>query len=180
MPETHPIEDEYSLHFLAEQLDLWRQIIHAAHGLLPARQAEKLLTEISTLPIRPSRATRTLGTYASKAGVPHCIRLQFALEPDLFKETFLHEVAHLCDHLINQQGKPYRQAHGTGWKSWVVALGIGVAVRGQSAVLSGLYQKKLKPVAVCRKCGIEVQRARRLNRRRTYVHRLCGGQLDPV
>ncbi|HKJ05423.1 MAG TPA: SprT-like domain-containing protein [Geopsychrobacteraceae bacterium] len=178
MPVTRTIEDEYSLRFLAEQLDLWRPIADAVHGLLATNQAEKLLIEISTLPVRPSRATRTLGTYASRAGAPRCIRLQFALEADLLKETFLHEVAHLCDHLINQSGRPYRQAHGAGWKSWAVALGIEAAVRGQSEALAELYRQKLRTVAVCRRCGIELQRARRFNRQRTYVHRHCGGRLD--
>jgi len=104
----------------------------------------------------------------------------FFSEPAVLKETFLHELAHACDHLTNQNGLAYRKAHGSGWKQWATALGIEGAVRGKSEMLSQLYKERLKPVAICRRCGIEFLRIRRLNRNRTYTHETCGGRLEPV
>ena len=174
------IEVEYTVRSLADQLNVWAQINGAACQILGVKEGAILLDGIAHLPVRRSRATRTLGSYASRAGKAWCIRLQFALEPDLLKETFLHELAHACDHLTNQPDQNYRRAHGTGWKGWAAALGIEGRVRGQSEILSRLYRQKLKPVAVCRRCGAEFHRVRRLNRRRKYIHQVCGGQLDPL
>ncbi|HEX9776868.1 MAG TPA: SprT-like domain-containing protein [Geopsychrobacteraceae bacterium] len=159
-------------------MQVWTRIGAAARRMLGDHQAATLLAGIASLPVRRSHATRTLGSYVSRAGHAVCIRLQFALEPALLEETFLHELAHACDHLSNQPGRPYRRVHGGGWQAWAAALGIEGKVRGQSEVLTQLYREKLKPVAVCRRCGVKFQRLRRLSRRRNYLHQACGGQLD--
>lgn len=171
---------EYTVHSLACQLDLWQQVTETVSRILSGIKAENLLAKIATLPVHRSCATRSLGTYVSRSGEPFCIRLQFALEQGLLKETFLHELAHACDHLSNQPGRSYRRAHGPGWKGWAAALGIEGRTRVESEVLSRLYQEKLKPVAVCRRCGAELQRVRRLSRRHTYIHQTCGGRLEPL
>ncbi|HEY5673608.1 MAG TPA: SprT-like domain-containing protein [Malonomonas sp.] len=164
----------------ALQDDLWQQISAAIEGFLPEPAAAKLLQRIADLPIRPSRATRTLGAYVSKAGLPVSIRLQFAQEPDSLRETFLHELAHLCDHLCHQPGQRYRRAHGPHWQQWAKLLGSEAKRCGRSVALEKLYQQRLKPVAVCQTCGSEFRRIRRLNRRRKYFHRDCGGRLEPI
>ena len=158
--------------------ELWLQIASAIEGFLPGPVAEKLLQQIADLPIQPSRATRSLGAYVSKAGLPVCIRLQFAQEAETLRDTFLHELAHLCDHLCNQSGKRYRRAHGPDWQQWAQLLGIEPKRCGRSAALEKLYQQRLKPVAICQSCGAEFQRTRRLNRRRKYFHSNCGGRLQ--
>lgn len=172
-----PYSTQYTALTLAQELGVWEHLVASIHQLCEAKRASKLLDKISHLPIRRSRATRTLGSYVSKAGEAVCIRLQFALEPELLEKTFLHELAHACDHLSNQEGKSYRQAHGPGWKEWAAALGAGTDIKGGSEVLSRLYQDRLKTVAVCRKCGAELKRVRRLASRRRYIHRGCGGEL---
>lgn len=171
---------QYTALTLAQKLGVWEQLVASIHQLCKGKRADRLLDKVSHLPIRSSRATRTLGSYVSKAGEAICIRLQFALESDLLVKTFLHELAHACDHLSNQEGSPYRQAHGPGWKEWAVALGAGTEIRGGSEVLTRLYQDRLKTVAVCYKCGAELKRIRRLAGRRRYVHRGCGGELKPL
>lgn len=157
---------------------LWLQIVTAVAGFLPEPAAGQLLRQIAELPVRPSRATRSLGGYVSKAGLPVSIRLQFAQEADSLRDTFLHELAHLCDHLCNQPGKAYRRAHGPHWQQWAQRLGIEPKRCGRSAALERLYQQRLKPVAICQSCGTEFQRTRRLSRRRNYFHSHCGGRLQ--
>ncbi len=162
---------------LARKLNLWRQITTAINAVLPAAAAGELLPRLAELPVTQSRATRSLGVYVSRLGEPVCIRLQFAQELENLRETFLHELSHCCDHLCNQPGKRYRRAHGPHWQQWATLLGATPQRCGSSAALEKLYLQRLKLVAVCRQCGTEFRRTRRLNRRRKYFHSDCGGTL---
>jgi len=164
---------------LALDLGLWVEICRriTTHA---EQKGFELVEILSRLPVKRSRATRTLGTYLSRGGVPICIRLQFAQESDNLKQTLLHEIAHVCDHLSRQGGQCYRQAHGPGWQLWAQALGILPERLGSSEVLRRLHQQRLKPVAVCQRCGTVLQRVRRLNRRLRYVHTNCGGCWRPI
>lgn len=164
----------------AADLDATETILSGIAALLPQAQAATLLIEVMKLPVRRSRALRSLGSYISKGGQPVCIRLQFHQEPDLLAETLLHEIAHVCDHLSNQLGRPYRQAHGHGWQTWAQAFGIRARRTGKSQVLCDIHEQRLKLVAVCLGCGLEIRRLRRLNRGTRYIHPGCGGRLQPV
>jgi len=165
---------------LAEQLGVDQLIAYAARSMLPLVEAERLLQRLAALPVKRSHALQRLGSYVARGGEPLAIRLQFAQESQQLIATFLHEVAHACDHLSYQNGKPYRRAHGHGWQAWMAALGQQDDVRGASNALSTLRQQRLKVVAVCRDCGAEIRRLRRLDRRKRYVHTACGGALRPV
>lgn len=165
---------------LADQLNLWQHIERGVAGMLTGRSASTFLAEIANIPIQKSRATRRLGVYVSMRGKPVCIRLQFAQEPDNLRQTFLHEVAHACDHLSrNGLRKSYRQAHGESWKMWAQALGVSTATSGESEAVRQLHQQRLKLVGICQKCGVEFHRVRRLNRNRSYTHNQCGGEIQP-
>jgi hypothetical protein len=129
--------------------------------------AQVVLEKIYNLPVRKSHAVRRLGSYVARGGEPIEIRLQFVLEETKLVETFLHELAHCLDHQTNQNGKPYRRAHGSGWQRWASALGI--------APEQQLHAQRLKVVAICKKCGFELQRLKRLPRNRKYSHTDCGG-----
>ena len=166
---------------LAVELDLWQEIEKAVAGILPKRSVADFLDKISQIPIQKSSATRRLGAYVSTAGEPVCIRLQFAQEPENLRQTFLHEVAHACDHLNRKRARqPYHRAHSDSWKNWAKALGISTECRGESEAVRALHQKRMKLVAVCQKCGMEFHRVRRLSRNRTYLHNQCGGKLRSV
>ena len=89
----------------SEQNELWTQVTAAIGGYLSAAESPRLLQQIADLPVRPSRAVRSLGCYVSRLGEPVCIRLQLAQEPEVLQQTFLHELAHLCDHLCHQPGE---------------------------------------------------------------------------
>jgi predicted SprT family Zn-dependent metalloprotease len=166
----------------ADELDLWQRIELAVEGMIsPPRIPSALLEKIASIPVQKSRATRRLGAYVSRGGDPVCIRLQFAQEPDNLKQTFLHEVAHACDHLSRKGWhRSYRRAHGLSWKSWAKALGISPQSCGESEAVRDLHQQRLKLVAVCQKCGAEFHRVRRLNRNGTYTHQQCGGRLKTI
>ena len=160
--------------------DLWSKISSAIQQYLSAADADNLLQKIADLPIRPSHAVRSLGAYVSRSGQPIAIRLQFGQEHGNLRDTFLHELAHLCDHLCHQSGKRYRRAHGSEWQRWAAVLGTSTERCGKSEALQALYLQRSKLVAVCQSCGAELHRTRRLNRRQKYFHRTCGGQLRPV
>ncbi|MDX2494671.1 MAG: SprT-like domain-containing protein [Desulfuromusa sp.] len=166
---------------IADEFSLWQEIETAVNGILVEGSAPDLLEKIAKIPIQHSRATRRLGAYISKGDEPICIRLQFAQEPDNLKHTFLHEVAHACDHL-NRSNKPstYRRAHGSSWKGWARALGISTQCSGESEAVRLLHQQRVKLIAVCQKCGAEFHRVRRLNRNRIYIHQNCGGKIKSV
>ena len=134
-----------------------------------------LLDEIGLLPVRKSRAVRRFGAYVTKGREPVEIRLQFALELPELVETFLHELAHCLDHMTLQKGQPYRKAHGKGWQRWASALGVAPNRCCKSDVLTRLQEEKMKVVAICRKCGYELKRLRRLPQKRKFVHTDCGG-----
>ena len=166
---------------IANKYQLWQQIEKAVNGILAEEAAPALLEKIGQIPIQKSWATRRLGAYVSLGKEPICIRLQFAQEPDNLKQTFLHEVAHACDHLSRKSGRQsYRRAHGSSWKTWAKELGIPPRSCGESEAVKKLHQQRLKLVAICQKCGAEFHRVRRLNRNRTYTHHRCGGKIQPT
>lgn len=168
-----------TVEILARQLALWDGVESTVVRHQPA-QAAKLLRCVADLPVVRSRSTRTLGCYVSRHAVPLCIRLQFKQEALLLQDTFIHEIAHLLDHLTNFEGRPYRGAHRVGWQCWVVALGGTPCRSAQSDALKELHQQRLKIVAVCTGCGKPVYRVRCLNWQRCYRHRECGGLLRIV
>ena len=166
---------------IAEKYQLWQQIEKAVNGILPGGSASVLLEKIAQIPIQKSWATRRLGAYVSMGREPICIRLQFAQESENLKQTFLHEVAHACDHLSRKSGRQsYRRAHGSSWKAWAKELGIPPRCYGESEAVKKLHQQRLKLVAICQKCGAEFHRVRHLNRNRTYTHNRCGGKIQPT
>ena len=166
---------------IADEFQLWSRIEAAVTGMLSEQSVLIFLEKIATIPIKKSCSTRRLGVYVSKGGEPLCIRLQFAQEVDSLKQTFLHEVAHACDHLSRKgDHQAYSKAHGSSWKVWARTLGISTQSCGESEAVRALHQKRLKLVAACQKCGLEFHRVRRLNRNRTYIHNQCGGKIRPV
>lgn len=164
---------------VATELGLWRDIRQAIYTAL-GEEGDRLLRQLASLPIKSSRATRRLGSYNSRHGVPLCIRLQFAQEPENLKETLLHEIAHFCDHQTRPSGKRRYPVHGERWQAWAEALGVSGKRSGNSEALNRLYRQRLKRVAICQKCGVEFHRLKRLSRRRTYVHPDCGGILKQI
>ncbi len=163
---------------IATEFNLWQKIECAVAELLPRRTRVGFLAEIAIIPIHKSSATRRLGVYVSKGAEPVCIRLQFAQETDNLRHTFLHEIAHACDHLSRKgRQKAYRQAHGESWKVWARALGVSTSTTGESEAVRQLHRQRLKLVGVCQVCGCEFRRVRRLDKKKKYTHNQCGGEI---
>ena len=166
---------------IADEFSLWQQIKTAVENKLVDASIEVFLEKIARIPIKKSHATRRLGAYVSMGGEPICIRLQFAQESENLKQTFLHEVAHACDHLSHKDDRQsYRRAHGSSWKRWATELGVPPRCCGESLAVRKLHQQRLKLVAICQKCGAEFHRVRHLNGNRTYTHNRCGGKIQPT
>lgn len=164
---------------LAEDLDLWQRVENGIATRCCTESGQRLLRQIGAIPVQPSRATTRLGSYVFRGMQAVCIRLQFAQDQEILRLTLLHEIAHACDHL-QATGLRRRLAHGESWQQWAQALGIDPVAGGACHAVSTLHQRRKKLVAVCSKCGAEIYRVRRLNRRYQYVHPACGGRLEPV
>ena len=126
---------------LAQQFCVWKRI-QSAVTLLVSQERLAFMQQLEAVPVYRSRATRSLGCYVSVAGQPRCIRLQFKQEYSCLQETFLHEVAHLCDHLQNFSSLSYRGAHRRGWQQWATALEIPVKRSGVSEASDALYKER--------------------------------------
>ncbi|MEA3465849.1 MAG: hypothetical protein U9R29_07585 [Thermodesulfobacteriota bacterium] len=164
---------------LAQQQGLWSHICDAVRQQNVNNYAH-ILDQVARLPVKRSRATRILGCYVSRQSQPWCVRLQFDQEPEQLRQTLLHEIAHVLDHLVNFSGQPYRGAHCSGWQVWATALGISTCRTGHSEVVARQYRQRQKLVAVCSGCGESIYRLRRLDRNRSYIHASCGSLLRPI
>jgi predicted SprT family Zn-dependent metalloprotease len=165
---------------LAVKLGLWQQIIAGVESCCAVAKGKHLLDRLAVIPVVPSRASRRLGCYAFRGSEPVCIRLQFMQEPENLRQTFLHEIAHACDHLNQHTGRQRRVGHGTSWRQWAFTLGIESTTTGSSAAVAALYQRRQKLVAICMVCGAEIYRVRRLNCTHRYIHPACGGVLKQL
>jgi hypothetical protein len=166
---------------IAAELDVWTLVEQAVSGRVDSPKAEALLGALATLPVKTSRATGLLGSYAHRGGQALCIRLQPRQERELMRTTLLHELAHACEHLLAPDPHRHRCSHGPAWRAWALAFGIPPSRSSRSRALEDLRQQRLKPVAVCARCGCVFHRLRRLPQRRQWVHPECGnGRIVPL
>ncbi|MCM2265332.1 MAG: SprT-like domain-containing protein [Desulfuromonadales bacterium] len=163
-----------SVRSIAVELGVWEAFSAGVANCLDLVQAVALLERVGNLPVKTSHAVGLLGSYVHRGGEPLCIRLQPRQEPELLRTTLLHELAHACEHLTAPQPHRHRCSHGPSWRAWALAFGIAPQRSGKSFALNNLRQERLKPVAVCERCGCVFQRLRRLPARRNWVHPECG------
>ena len=106
-----------------------------------------------------------------RAGAIALSRIVLTTE-ERMRGTLIHEYAHLLAvHRSGQKGA----GHGEPWKLAMRDLGEEPRVRHTYEV-----RRNTKRQAVayrCKKCGVVIQRSRRLPRHRKYVHAQCGGGL---
>jgi len=166
---------------VAEELEVWTVFVQGVAGRLGSPRAEALLHQLGGLPVKRSRATGLLGSYAHRGAQPLYIRLQPLQERALMRTTLLHELAHACEHLLAPDPGRHRCSHGPAWRAWALAFAIPPSRSGRSRALEELRRQRLKPVAVCDRCGQVFHRQRHLSRRRSWVHPECGnGRIVPV
>lgn len=146
---------------------------------LDASQIESVRTVRATI---NNRLTRSLGRVkVNLATGPTAIELSGQLvskgETGEIVAVFLHEVAHLAaDFLLISIGRR-ESAHSYTWCRFARALGVPATASMTTSYTT--ERPGLKTVAVCGSCGYELQKTRRLNRRRTYRHVKCGGTFAP-
>ena len=94
------------------------------------------------------------------------------IDEERVRLTLMHEYAHLL--AVKRHG---RKGHGHGrlWKATMQELGIEPEVVHHYEVKRNNTRQKV--VYRCAKCGSKLDRARKLPRRRKYVHARCGGAL---
>jgi hypothetical protein len=166
---------------VAMQLGVWETFVQGVASRMRGARAAELVGLLSELPVKASRASGLLGSYAHRGARPLCIRLQPLLEEPLRQTTLLHELAHACEHLQAPDPRRHRCGHGPAWRDWAETFGIAPSRSGQSPALAELRRLRLKPVAVCVRCGVVFHRLRRLPRRRNWVHPECGnGRIVPL
>jgi SprT protein len=139
-------------------------------------QAEVLLTEACErfpMGYRPRIEWRSLRV---TAGVAYYQEQRIALSklvlktPEQLRETLLHEYAHLLAvHRAGRKGI----GHGAPWKQAMIDLGLEPKVHHKFDVKRN--QSRQEVVYLCKRCGSEIIRKRKLNPRRRYMHLRCGG-----
>ena len=87
-------------------------------------------------------------------------------------DTLVHEYAHLL--AVSRQG-PKAAGHGEPWRKAMRDLGEEPKVRHNYPVERNVSRQQV--TYVCKRCGKPIVRARRLPKRRRYVHANCGGDL---
>jgi hypothetical protein len=159
---------------IAGELGVWESFARGVKGRLGVDAAHVLLERLAVLPVRASHAVGLLGSYVHRGAVPVAIRLQMAQESALLGVTLLHELAHACEHLTAVNPQRHRCSHGPHWREWAESFAIAPVRTTRSDALGALRAARLKPVAVCEKCGCVFHRLRRLPRRRQWLHPQCG------
>ena len=94
------------------------------------------------------------------------------IDEERLDSTLRHEYAHLL--AVKRHGRK-AAGHGPHWRVAMVELGLEPKVQHNYPVQRNSTQQKV--VYRCLKCGSKLDRARRLPRRRKYVHARCGGAL---
>lgn len=87
-------------------------------------------------------------------------------------DTLLHEYAHLL--AVARHGVA-AAGHGPAWRQAMHDLGQEPKVRHNYEVERNVTRQAV--TYLCVKCGLQITRARRLPKRRRYVHANCGGDL---
>lgn len=122
-----------------------------------------------TLEWRPFRTTAGMAYYGRRA-----IGLGAAVltTPERVADTLIHEYAHLL--AVARSGKR-GMGHGGPWRQAMCDLGAEPRVRHSYEVARNASRQRI--LYRCVRCGIAIERRRRLPKRRVYVHAKCGGGL---
>src|SRR5579885_3761352 len=140
-----------------------------AHELLMRLCREQPMGYVPNLTWKKLRVTAGLAFYQRHEIVLSSLVLT---TEDRLASTLIHEYAHLL--AVRRHGMK-GAGHGSAWRQAMRDL-------GQSPIVHHTYEvqrnsTRQKVVYKCLKCGTKFDRARRLPRRRRYVHAHCGGSL---
>lgn len=139
--------------------------------------AERRLDELAGRFLLP-RPTLEWRRYRTTAGMAHYDRWAISLsvivlvEAERVEETLVHEFAHLL--AFTRHGEAGR-GHGPAWRTAMTELGHPPAAKHRYPC----RRNRVRQVVVyrCLVCAALIRRARRLPRRRKFVHAGCGGEI---
>lgn len=125
---------------------------------------------------RPSLEWRR---YRTTAGMAHYDRWAISLsahvltDGERLRETLIHEFAHLL--AFSRHGDEGR-GHGAAWRQAMIELGSAPDTKHRYPC----RRNRIRQVVVyrCLVCSVLIRRARRLPRRRRFVHAGCGGEIE--
>jgi predicted SprT family Zn-dependent metalloprotease len=166
----------------------WNEIAAILRTVGPSAHCGPLdcaaIESVRTVPARiNNRLTRSLGRVRVNRGtrLPLSIELSGQLvalgEPAEIIAVLLHEIAHLAADTYLAGIDGLETPHGPTWGRFARALGVPASATTRTSYTA--RGAGLKTVAVCGSCGFELQKRRRLNQKRTYTHRDCGGTFSP-
>jgi predicted SprT family Zn-dependent metalloprotease len=92
--------------------------------------------------------------------------------PEKLRHTLLHEYAHLL--AFERHGRKAAN-HGIYWQQAMSDLGLPPKVRHNYECARNTPRQKV--TYRCKRCGVHIDRNRKLPRNRKYVHARCGGAL---
>lgn len=94
------------------------------------------------------------------------------VDSERLQTTLIHEYAHL---LAVERFGPRAANHGPAWKQAMLDLGNPPIRTHRYEVERNSARQEV--VYLCQRCGAKIVRARRLPKRRKYLHATCGGGL---
>ncbi len=164
----------------------WNDIV----ARLSARLSEAEIEAVGSLPaLVNGRLTRSLGrVFVNRSSrMPTKLELSRQLlgrgTPQEITDVFLHEVAHVAADIFKVREQSLETAHGPIWARFARCLGVAASATAQTSYGTEARAERrassLKVVAICDRCLFKLEKTRRLNRRRTYSHRQCGGKFVP-
>lgn len=144
-------------------------------------EALELLQELWTVfPLKRS-PTVIWKHYRTTAGMAHLdtwtisLGIRIITDPDRLRDTLTHEYAHLL--AVSRVGMKGR-GHGPAWRQAMHDLGATPEVHHRYNCQRNQRRQVIR--YRCERCRFEFTRARRLARRRTYLHIGCGGRVTLV
>jgi predicted SprT family Zn-dependent metalloprotease len=98
----------------------------------------------------------------------------FAEGIDEVKDTFLHELGHICTHNNKSRG------HGPEWKQWCHVLGLPNVDTYHSIEAMSYKRRPKKVVGNCHTCEIQIWRRKKLQKNLTYICLQCNGYITKL
>ena len=167
--------------FLREQ-GLHAHVVQCIEGMdLSTVQRQRCMRALECSDVRRIRDQRRLGWYRPRANAIGISSL--AMSPDQFRDTILHEVAHLIEHATRGSLAAAMESHGAQWQRIAVSLGCTPEAKASDPLFAQSARERREAlsrvVARCTSCGHEIVRMRRSKRDWScYVHSGCGGRME--
>ena len=138
-----------------------------AQALVDRLMSQFPLRQRPELVWKPLRVTAGIAYYRhNRIG----LSTHLLIDEDRLRITLIHEYAHLL--AVERHG---RQAanHGPAWQQAMLQLGLPPVRTHDYQVVRNAARQRV--IYQCLRCGAKLIRARRLPKRRTYMHSSCGG-----